>query len=134
MMRKFVAAAVAGLVVFLIALSSQSSAQSFGSLSNLLGGGSKSRGQSGKSSAAVTVQRDANPFVGQFLGKRKAKSQPGQSAQTSQGTETSEYSQASAQAGSQTGSITNLTAQFACYPAKDSALPQTKAFLCYSVE
>jgi len=76
------------------------------------------------------VRRGASPYLGQFVGKRTQKSGSGQNAQMGQ------YSQIgdNAQAGSQTAPVTNLTAQFACYPAKDSALPQTKAFLCYSVE
>jgi len=121
----------AALVVFLIALSGQSFGQGLSGLSNLFGGGSKHKGNSGQSSTGVTAQREASPYLGQFVGKRTQKPRSGQNAQTGQYSQTGE----NAQSGSQTPPvITNLTAQFACYPAKDSALLQTKAFLCYSVE
>jgi hypothetical protein len=52
--------------------------------------------------AGVSVQRNASPFKGKFVGEQKE-----QDAETT------------------------ITAEFACYPASDSALPQTKAFVCY---
>jgi hypothetical protein len=51
----------------------------------------------------VTVQRNVTPFVGKFTGKQKDPSYE-----------------------------TDLNAEFACYPASDAALPQTKAFVCYT--
>jgi len=130
MVRKLCAAAIAALVVFLIAPCGQSFGQGLSGLSNLLGGGPKHKGSSGQSSPAVTVQRGASPYLGQFVGKRTQKSPSGQHAQTGQYSQTGESPPTS----SQTPPVTNLTAQFACYPARDSALPQTKAFLCYCVE
>ena len=53
----------------------------------------------------MTVKRDVTPFVGKFRGKQKEPS-----------------------------SETDLNAEFDCYPASDAALPQTKAFVCYTAE
>jgi hypothetical protein len=59
---------------------------------------------SSQSNGAITVTRDASPFVGMFHGKQNA------------------------------GSADHLSAQFACYPAHDSALPQENTFVCYVPE
>ena len=92
---------VAAFSILLGALASPglSFAQSFGGLSNLLGGGSS--GQKHTHSSAVTVDRADQPFIGKFSGTQ------------------------------QTAATTTLSAQFACYPAHDSALPQNQAYLCY---
>ena len=98
------AVAIAALAAFLVAFSGESFAQGF-DLSQLLGGGSKhQRGNSGQSSGgSITVQRGAPPFEGKFVGTQKDQ-----------------------------GAETTITAEFACYPASDSALPQTRTFVCYS--
>jgi len=99
------AVTVTALVAFLVSSPGVSFAQGF-NLSQLLGGGSKQQhGTSGGSNnqSGVSVQRSAQPFTGKFVGK-----------QEDQGAEIS------------------MTAQFACYPASDSALPQAKTFVCYA--
>ena len=98
------AVAIAALAAFLVAFSGESFAQGF-DLSQLLGGGSKhQRGNSGQSSGgSITVQRSAPPFEGKFVGKQEDQ-----------------------------GAETTITAEFACYPATDSALPQTRTFVCYT--
>ena len=95
---------MAGIGILLIVLCGQSSAQSLGSLSQMFGGGSKPARNSNQSNGAITVTRDASPFVGMFHGKQN------------------------------TGSADHLSAQFACYPAHDSALPQENTFVCYAPE
>jgi|HubBroStandDraft_1064217.scaffolds.fasta_scaffold1175057_1 hypothetical protein len=107
-LRRIGAVATAAVVVFLIAGFGQSRAQSLGGLGQLLGGGGGSRHQqqnSGQSNSGVSVQRNVTPFVGRFVGKQKEPSYE-----------------------------TDLNAQFACYPATDAALPQTKTFVCYTAE
>jgi hypothetical protein len=107
-LRRTGAVATAAVVVSLVAGSGRSQAQSLGGLGQLLGGGSSSRHQqqsSGQPNSGVTVQRDVTPFVGRFVGNQK------------------EPSYAS-----------DLNAQFACYPASDAALPQTKTFVCYTAQ
>ncbi len=97
--------AIAALAAFLVAFSGESFAQGL-DLSQLLGGGSKhQRGNSGQSNAGagVTVQRGAPPFKGKFVG-----------TQEDQGAETT------------------MTAELACFPASDPALPQTRTFVCYT--
>ena len=125
MTRESCAAAVAVLAVSLLALSAQSSAQSLSKLTSLLGG-SKHKKSSSPSNSGVTVQRNANPYVGQFIGKRTPKPNSGDNSQTGQSSQSDQTSKPKP--------ATSLTAQFACYPATDSAMPQTKAFMCYSVE
>jgi len=91
---------------FLVASFGQSAAQGLGALGQLLGGGSKHQQQnSGQPNNAVTVERNVAPFVGKFAGKQKAPSYEG-----------------------------DLNAHFACYPASDAALPQTRTFVCYTAE
>ncbi|MFZ1121817.1 MAG: hypothetical protein WB580_23200 [Candidatus Binataceae bacterium] len=95
-------------MVFLVACLGQSFAQGLGGLGQLLGGGGGSRHQqqnSGQPNNAVTVERDVAPYVGKFAGKQKAPSYEG-----------------------------DLNARFACYPAHDAALPQTRTFVCYTAE
>jgi|HubBroStandDraft_1064217.scaffolds.fasta_scaffold09839_7 hypothetical protein len=102
-MKKLSAVTIAG-GFLLIVLCGQSSAQSFSSLSQMFGGGSKQSRSSSQSNAAITVKRDASPFVGRFDGKQGA------------------------------SAGTHLKAQFACYPAHDSALPQDNTFVCYTAQ
>jgi hypothetical protein len=79
-----------------------------GGLGQLLGGGGGLRHQqqnSGQPNNAVTVERDIAPFVGKFAGKQKGPSYDG-----------------------------DLNARFACYPAQDAGLPQSRTFVCYTGE
>ena len=94
---------MAGIAFLLIVLCGRSYAQDLSSLSQMFGGGSKQSPNSSQPDA-ITVKRDASPFVGKFDGKQNASS------------------------GSQ------LNAQFARYPAHDSALPHENAFVCYTAE
>jgi hypothetical protein len=113
---------VAAIVLAPLVLCAPASAQGLSSLTNLLGGGSSHSshsGSSGQSSSGVTVQRNALPYVGAFSGQR---------------TQTAQASDSGTDSGSGQSAPTSLSAQFACYPAKDSALPQTKTFVCYSAD
>jgi len=103
-MKKLSTVTMAVMGFLLIVLCGRSSAQSLGSLSQMFGSGSKQSRSSSQSDAAITVKRDASPFVGRFAGKQNATSG------------------------------THLNAQFACYPAHDSALPQDNTFVCYTAE
>lgn len=103
--RRCGAVAAAALAAFFIALPGESYAQGF-DLSQLLGGGSKHQQQGNSANSngdGINIQRSAPPFTGKFVG-----------TQEDQGDETT------------------MTAQFACYPASDSALPQARAFVCYT--
>jgi len=102
--KRSTAVAIAALAAFLVAFSGESFAQGF-DLSQLLGGGSKhQRGNSGQSSGgSITVQRGAPPFEGKFVGKQE-----------------------------DLGAETTMTAEFACFPATDPALPKTRTFVCYT--
>lgn len=84
-----------------------SQAQGFDGLSQLLGGGGLGglTGNSGQSSAPVTIQRNTPPYTGMFSGKETT--------------------------GSETKS---LDAKFACYPAHDPAFDQTDTFVCYAAK
>jgi hypothetical protein len=121
-LKRFGAVAAIGVVVFLAACFGKSRAQGFGGLGQLLGNGGSSGGlgqlfggggssrrqpqqNSGQPAGGVIVQRDVAPFVGRFVGKQKEPSYE-----------------------------TNLNAEFACYPARDAALAQTKTFVCYTGE
>ena len=53
--------------------------------------------------SGISVQRSAPPLTGKFSGKQDDKD-----------------------------AETTLTAQFACYPASDSEIPQAKAYVCYT--
>jgi hypothetical protein len=73
-------------------------------VSQLLGGLGLS-GNSGQSSAGVTVQRNSPPYTGIFSGKETT------------GAETK-----------------SLDAKFQCYPARDPAFDQTDTFVCYAAQ
>ena len=102
-LKKVAAVTTAGTAFLLIALSGQSFAQNFGGLPQFLGGGQKQSHSSSASGGAVSVQRDATPYIGTFDGKQK-----------------------------EGGANLSLSAQFACYPAHDSALPQSNTYVCYT--
>jgi hypothetical protein len=109
-LKKTGAVAALGTVLFILASFGQPLAQGFGGLGGLGqllgGGGSMHRQQySGQSNNAVTVERNIAPFVGKFSGKQKAPNYEG-----------------------------DLNANFACYPALDSALPNSRTFVCYTAE
>jgi hypothetical protein len=100
--------AIAALAVFIMTLSGNAFAQGF-DLGQLLGGGGGGGGgqrhqqQGSGQGGGVSVDRGSPPYTGKFSGK-----------QDSQGIQSS------------------ITAQFACYPAHDSDIPQANAFLCYA--
>jgi len=102
-LNKVTAVTMVGTAFLLMVLSGPSFAQNLGGLSQFLGGGQKHSSSSSKSSNAVTVQRDATPYIGTFDGKQK-----------------------------EGGANLSLSAEFACYPAHDSALPQSNTFVCYT--
>ena len=121
--------AITALTAFFVTLSGQAFAQGFdwsqllggaggggggggssgggGGLPQLFGGGTgggQMHQRSGQAGGAgVSVERNAPPFTGKFSGK-----------QEDQGIENT------------------MTAQFACYPASDSDIPQSRTFVCYS--
>lgn len=95
---------MAGMGFLLVVLCGRSSAQDLSSLLQKFGGGSKQSQNSSQSDGAISVKRKAAPFVGMFDGKQSA------------------------------SSGTHLNAQFACYPAHDSALPHENTFVCYTPE
>ncbi|HXN85157.1 MAG TPA: hypothetical protein VN867_03755 [Candidatus Binataceae bacterium] len=109
---RFGALVIAALAAFFVTLSGQALAQGFdwsqllggGGAGGAGGGGGQKRQHSGQSNGSgVSVERSAPPFTGKFVGK-----------QEDQGIENT------------------MTAQFACFPANDADIPQTKAFVCYS--
>jgi hypothetical protein len=78
--------------------------QGAGGLSQLLGGGGSRHSQSSdQSGTAVTVERGAAPYMGEFTGKET----------TSTGAH-------------------GFSSRFACYPAHDPVFAQTETFMCYS--
>jgi hypothetical protein len=80
--------------------------QGFGGLSQLFGGGgSRHSRSSAQSGTAVTVQRGAAPYTGEFTGKET----------TSSG-------------------FHSLSSRFACYPAHDPVFAQTETFVCYAAQ
>jgi hypothetical protein len=80
--------------------------QGFGGLSQLFGnGGSRHSGSSDQSGTAVTVQRGAAPYTGDFSGKEA----------TSSG-------------------FHSFSSRFACYPAHDPVFAQTETFVCYAAQ
>ena len=100
----FISAAALVLCFLLLPVSSQ--AQGVDGVSQLLGGlGLSGSGNSGQSSAPVTVQRNAPPYTGMFSGKETT------------GAETK-----------------SLDAKFQCYPAHDPAFDQTDTFVCYAAQ
>lgn len=107
------AAALAAVMGIFMSLSGQAFAQGF-DWSQLLGGGGgggaggggggQRHQHSGQSGGSgVTVDRGSPPYTGKFVGK-----------QEDQGIENT------------------MTAELACYPATDSDIPQSKAFVCYT--
>jgi hypothetical protein len=80
--------------------------QGVGGLSQLLGGGGfkHSRG-SGQSESAVTVERGATPYTGEFIEKETTR------------------------AGAQ-----GFSSRFVCYPAHDPAFAQTETFVRYAAQ
>src|ERR1700691_5476661 len=94
---RLIISAAALLLCFLL-LPVSSKAQGVDGVSQLLGGLGLS-GNSGQSSAAVTVQRNSPPYSGMFSGKETT------------GAETK-----------------SLDAKFQCYPAHDPAFDQTDTF------
>jgi len=90
---------------------SQAHAQGLGGLGQLFGGGGggsryqQRNSNSNQPSSAITVERNIAPFVGRFAGKQKASSYQG-----------------------------DLNANFACYPAHDAELPESRTFVCYTAE
>src|SRR5579872_783969 len=129
MANRFEIAAIAALTMFFVALSGQASAQGFnlgqllggggsggggggvssggggGGLSQLFGGGSSGGGSRHQNSggSSISVDRGSPPYTGKFVGKQEDQ-----------------------------GIQDTMTAQFACYPASDSDIPQSRAFVCYS--
>jgi hypothetical protein len=80
--------------------------QGFGGLSQLLGvGGSQHSRSSDQSGTAVTVQRGAAPYTGDFSGKEA----------TSSG-------------------FHSFSSRFTCYPARDPVFAQTETFVCYAAQ
>ena len=110
-LKKTGAVAVLTVVLLLAASFEQSLAQGLGGLEQLLGGGGSMhrRQNPGQNSQqpnnAVSVERNIAPYIGKFSGKQKASSYEG-----------------------------DLNANFACYPALDSALPNNRTFVCYTAE
>lgn len=94
-------------IAILTVIFGEAHAQGLGGLGQLLGGGGSRYQQRNPSqpSNAITVERNVAPFVGRFAGKQKASSYQG-----------------------------DLNANFACYPAHDAELPETRTFLCYTAE
>lgn len=76
-----------------------------GGLSQLFGGGSGGGGSHHQSSggSSISVDRGSPPYTGKFVGKQEDQ-----------------------------GIQDQMTAQFACYPASDLDIPQSRAFVCYS--
>ena len=120
--------AITALTTFFVALSGEAFAQGFdwsqllgggsggssgaasggsgGGLSQLFGGGGgggQRHQPPGQPGGGISVERSAAPFTGKFVGR-----------QQDQGVENT------------------MTAQFACYPASDSDISQSKTFVCYS--
>jgi hypothetical protein len=109
LISRFGAFAIAVLAAFIVTLSGQAYAQGI-DWSQLLGGGGGGAGggqkhqHSGQSSGSgVTVDRGTPPYTGKFVGKKE-----------DQGIENT------------------MTAEFACFPAADTDIPQSKAFVCYT--
>jgi hypothetical protein len=141
MTTRFGVAAIVALTTFFLAFSGQAFAQGF-NLGQLLGGGGGGGGNGGGGSgggyggsgggsggggglsqlfggsggggsggsrhqnsggSAISVDRGSPPYTGKFTGQ-----------QDSQGVQS------------------NITAQFACYPAHDADIPQSNAFICYA--
>jgi hypothetical protein len=109
LIREFRVAVIVAVTTFLLTASGQALAQGF-DLSQLLGGaggggGSRHQHTDGGqgNGSGISVQRSVPPLTGKFSGKQDDKD----------------------------AEIT-LTAQFACYPANDSDIPQARAYVCYT--
>jgi hypothetical protein len=109
--RKFVIVILVAVAMNLVMLSGASWAQGISGLSQLFGGGSggsggsRSRGQNSQQQEpdnAITIYRDTAPYVGTFHGKQTVATE------------------------------NTLQTQFACYPARDPALPNDQTFVCYN--
>jgi hypothetical protein len=101
--RRSVAGAV--IVVAFFASADVLHAQGLGSLAQLLGGGSQHSRSSSQSGSAVTVERNAAPYMGEFSGR----------VTTSSGAH-------------------SFNSRFACYPAQDPIFAQTETFVCYAAQ
>jgi hypothetical protein len=101
------ASATALLLLICLAVPGSSRAQGIDGLTQLLGGVGLPglSGNSGQSSAPVTVERNSAPYTGTFSGKETT--------------------------GSETKS---LDAKLQCYPAHDPAFDKTDTFVCYAAE
>jgi hypothetical protein len=103
--KKITAAAIVGAALLLMFSPGQSFAQGLSGLSQFFGGNNNQQQHShssGSSNTAVSVQRDAEPYVGTFEGKQK-----------------------------EPGANLDLNAHFVCYPGHDAALPQSNIYVCY---
>jgi hypothetical protein len=69
--KKFSPTILGGAGIFLILMCGQSSTQGLGALSQLLGGSSNHSRTSTNSGGAVSVQREAAPYIGKFEGKQQ---------------------------------------------------------------
>jgi hypothetical protein len=102
---------VSAVFVALTLILGEAHAQGLGGLGQLLGGGSggsryqQRNSNSNQPSSAITVERNIAPYVGRFAGKQKASAYQG-----------------------------DLDANFACYPAHDAELPESRTFVCYTAE
>ena len=101
------ASATALLLLICLAVPGSSRAQGIDGLTQLLGGVGLPGlgGNSGQSSAPVTVERNSAPYTGTFSGKETT--------------------------GSETKS---LDAKLQCYPAHDPAFDKTDTFVCYAAQ
>jgi hypothetical protein len=101
------ASATALLLLICLAVPGSSRAQGIDGLTQLLGGVGLPglSGNSGQSSAPVTVERNSAPYTGTFSGKETT--------------------------GSETKS---LDAKLQCYPAHDPAFDKTDTFVCYAAQ
>ena len=75
-MKQLSVVTIVGIGFLLIVMCGRSFAQGLGSLSQIFGGGSKQSRSSTQTNGAITVTRDATPFVGRFDGKQKASAGP----------------------------------------------------------
>ena len=116
----FGASAIAVLAAFILPFSGQAFAQGFDWSQLLGGGGGSGAGGSGaggggaggapwyqhlgqSSASGVTIDRGSPPFTGKFAGRKEEQ-----------------------------GIENTMTAEFACFPATDTDIPQGKAFVCYT--
>jgi hypothetical protein len=100
--RRFVIAIFVLVGMNLFVLSGSSWAQGISNLSQLFGGSAGNRSRGQQPENAITVYRDREPYVGTFRSKQTV------------------------------GTQNTLQTQFACYPARDPALPNDQTFVCYN--